>query len=392
MKLNGPQIGDLTEILRVSFSRGELTFLVRTKLDLVLDVEVPTDDGWKIVAFNLIESLNREERAIELIRVIREARPKDDVLIAFCDPLIGQTSSTTRPASADVLRKAVAAFNSGFQERNNLFKYINAYKELHDVLHELQSFHPKIAAAAAERMADPSRPLADDVALFLEDHVRLAGESVKEIEFPDRPPAWIARLVSAAEVINGSDPDRMPRHIERLKLLPSEGLGPLNDKLLDYASRLEPRQLVSSLSDILTALGADVNPAMADLRGEVEGFRSLCSELGELVDAHNLCQRIENSLHEAEGLPSVTTEKWSDWGVAKKSLDELALRRKDDSRVRRTNEAARLFEAANQSQAFHTLIERFDDLFMETDKALLKVTNKLPRKAMALHNALERIR
>ena len=78
------------------------------------------------------------------------------------------------------------------------------------------------------------------------------------------------------------------------------------------------------------------------------------------------------------------------WGVAKKSLDELALQRKNDKRVQRTNEAAKLFEAASQGQVFHTLIERFDDLFMETDKALLKVTNKLPRMAMALHNALEK--
>ena len=34
-----------------------------------------------------------------------------------------------------------------------------------------------------------------------------------------------------------------------------------------------------------------------------------------------------------------------------KSLDELALKRKNDKRVQRTNEAAKLFEAANQGQA-----------------------------------------
>ena len=390
MKLNGRQIGELTEILRISFSRSDLTFLVRTKLEMVLDETVSTDDGWKIVAFNLINSLNREERTIELIRVIREARPKDTTLIAFCDPLLAQANGAAQPASAVALRKAVAAFNDGFQERNEYFKYLNAYKELHDVLHELQSFHPRIAAAVAERKADPSRPLADDVALFLEEHVKIASESVKDIEFPDKPPAWIARLVTAVEVINGSDVEKMPRQVERLKTLPSEGLGPLNDKLFENASRLQPRQLISSLNDILAALGTDGNPAMANLRGEVEDFRSLCSELGELIKAHNLCQKIDDALHEAAGLPSVTSEELSDWGVAKKSLDELALQRKNDRRVQWTNEAAKLFEAASQGQVFHTLIERFDDLFMETDKALLKVTNKLPRKAMALHNALEK--
>ena len=391
MKLNGRQIGELTEILRISFSRSDLTFLVRTKLEMVLDETVSTDDGWKNVAFNLINSLNREQRTIELIRAIREARPKDTTLIAFCDPLLAQADREAQQASAVALRKAVAAFNDGFQERNEYFKYLNAYKELHDVLHDLQSFHPTIAAAVAERKADPSRPLADDVAFFLEDKVKSVSESVKDIEFPDRPPAWIAKLVTAVEVINGSDVKKMPRRVELLKTLPSEGLGPLNDKLFESASHLKPRQLVSSLKDILTALGTDGNPAMANLRGEVEDFRSLCLELGELIKAHNLCQRIDDSLHEAAGLPSVTPEELSDWGVAKKSLEELASQRKNDRRVQRTNEAAKLFEAANQGQAFHTLIDRFDNLFMETDKALLKVTNKLPHKAMALHNALEKI-
>lgn len=229
------------------------------------------------------------------------------------------------------------------------------------------------------------------MAWFLEEHVRTAGENVKEIEFPERPPAWIARLVTAAEVINGTDVDKMPRHVERLKTLPSEGLGPLNDKLFESASHLQPMQLVNSLCDILAALGTVANPATARLRGELEDFRSLCSELGELINAHNLCQRIDDALRVPEGLPSITPEEVSDWGVAKKSLDELALQRKNDKTVQRTNEAAKFFEAANQGQEFQTLIERFDDLFMNTDKALLRVTNKLPQKAMALHTALVRI-
>jgi len=388
MKLSGRQIGELTEILRISFSRKELTFLVRTKLEIVLDETVSTDDGWKIVAFNLIDSLNREERAIELIRAIREERPKDARLIAFCDSLLAQANGGPQPPSADALRNAVAAFNDGFQERNELFKYLNAYKQLHDVLHELQSFHPNIAAAVAERRADPTQPLADDVALFLEDQVKIATESVKDIEFRDNPPTWIARLVTAAEVLSGSDVEKMPRQVERLKALPSDGLGPLNNKLFENASRLKPRQLISSLSDILAALGTDGNPATANLRGEVEDFRNLCSELAELVTAHNLCQKIDDALHEAAGLRS--GEELADWSIAKKSLDELALQRKNDKRVQRTNEAAKLFEAANQGQAFQTLIERFDDLYMQTDKALLKVTNKLLLKPGALRNALEK--
>ncbi len=392
MRLNGHQIGALTEILRIAFTRSDLSQLVRTKLEINLDETVSTDGGWKDVAYNLIDRLNREERAVELIGVIREARPRDTTLIAFCDPLLAQDHGAAQPVSADALRNAVAAFNDGFQKRNVLFKYLNAYKKLHDVLHDLQSFLPTIADAVAERKADPSRPLADDVALFLEDQVKIASESVQDIEFPDKPPAWIAWLVTAGQVISGSDVKKMSRQVERLKTLPAEGLAPLNDKLFENASRLDPKQMIGSLNNILAALGTDGNPAMANLRGQVEDFRSLCSELGELVKAHNLCQRIDDSLHAPAGLPSVTPEELSDWGLAKKSLDELASQRKNDRRVQRTNEAATLFEAANQGQEFRTLIKRFDDLFMETDKALLNLTNKLLLTASPLNYALEKFR
>ena len=64
---------------------------------------------------------------------------------------------------------------------------------------------------------------------------------MKDIEFPERPPPWIAKLATAVEVINGSDVVNMPRRVERLKTLPSEGLGPLNDNLLEFARRLKPR-------------------------------------------------------------------------------------------------------------------------------------------------------
>jgi hypothetical protein len=387
MRLTGQDIDEFTKIICESFDRDELAYLVRTKLNTNLDDTVAPGAAMKLTAFRLIDDLNRRERVLELIQVVRNARPNVAAVQEFCNPVRDQKN---RVETSEALRKATAAFNNGFQERNELFKYLNAYKELHDVLHKLQSFHPKVEAALADRKTNPSQPLAEEVSDFLQEQVEIAGENVKEIEFPDRPPAWIAKLATAVEVITGSDVAKMPRQVERLKTLPFEGLGAMNEKLFENARRLQPKQLIGSLNDILSALGTDGKPTTAKLRGEVDGFRSLCAELDDLINAHNLCQKIDDSLREAAGLPSVNSPgELSDWGDAKKSLDDLALQRKNDRRVQRTNEAAKWFEAANQAQAFRTLMERFDDLFMETDKALLKVTNKLPRKAMALHTALE---
>lgn len=391
MTLSGQQIGTLTEIVIEAFSRADLTILVRVKLEIVLDNEVPTDNGWKAVVFAFIDRQNQQGLADELLRVLREARPKHAGLITFSDQLNAQTNGSPPTTSAGSLSKAIRAFNEGFDDRNTLFQYLNAYKELHDVLHELQSFQPEVAAAVDRRKADPSQPLPDDVAFFLDEHLQQAERSAQEIEFPENPPKWIARFAAAVEAIRGSDVDRMARHVERLRTLPGDSLSALNEKLFENASRLKPDQLIGSLDDIITALGTDGSAAKQKLRGDVGGFRSLCKELDDLIQAHNLCQRIDDALHDAAGLPSVTTNELAEWDVARRSLKELAEQRKGDMRIKRTTDAADLFEAANQAQAFRTLIERFNDLFMETDKALLRVTNRMPRMAMSLHSALEKL-
>src|SRR5262245_2100987 len=389
MILTGQQLGELTKVVISAFSRSDLTMLVRVQLDLVLAAEVSTDEGWQHVVFSFIDRLNQEGRAIELIRVVRDARPKHTDLVGVCDALDSQANGEARPASEVVLRKVIAAFNRGFRERNELFKYLNAYKELHDILHDLQSYHPKLKAAIEVRIADPNQPLEEEVAFYLKEHLETACASVKDIEFPDKPPSWIAKLEAAIQVLTGSEVEKFSRQVERLKTIPHDNLTLLNEKLFENARRLQPKQLIDSLDEILTALGEARNPTRQKIRAEVEEFRNLCSELDDLSNAHNLCQQIDDSLREAAGLSSVTSEELSEWPIAKKSLDELALHRKADKRVQRTNEAAKLFEAANQAQAFRVLVERFDDLFLETDKALLKVTNKLTRKAIALHTALE---
>ncbi len=392
MKLSGQQIGELTEILRISFSRNELTYLIRTKLEIVLSETVTTDDGWKMVAFNLVDSLNREERAVELIRVIWEARPNDTRIIALSDEIAAQSDDADHTVSVDSLRKAIGAFNDGFEQRNELFGYLDAYKQLHDVLHELQSFNATVAETAVRRKADPSVPIAEDVVFFLRDHAKTARDCVAETEFPGRPLRWIDRLDDAIRDLTGNDIAKMLRAVAILTKLPTEELAPLNEKLFENASHLHVQELVASLDKILNALSLDMSSALVKLRAQVQEFRSLCSRLDQLTQAHNLCQKIDYDLHQVAELRPVTSDDPSDWVDAKKSLHDLTLYMPNDEKVAHTSAAASLFEAANQGPAFEALVARFDNLFMATDKALLKVTNKLPVKAIALHAALEKLR
>lgn len=342
--------------------------------------------------YNLVEKILEYGHLAELLLAVGRVRPAREDVKALLECFGLVVPAQVGPDTVIIptaIRKAVATFSDGFQKNCQLFKYLEASKQLHNVLHELKGSHVTIAAAVAERKANPSQPLADEVATFLEDVVKVADKYVKDIEFPENPPPWIAKLATAVEVIKGSNVVNMPRQVERLKTLFLENLGPLNANLLVYAKRLKPEELIRSLDEILAVLGSDGNPATASLRREIEEFRSLCAELDRLIRAHNLCQEIDDAFHEAAGLPSVTPEELLGWRVAKDSLDELALQRKTDRKVQRTLTAAKLFEAANQGQEFQTLSDMFDDLFISTDSALLDVIHKLPVKVMALRAALE---
>src|SRR5260370_14730169 len=234
------------------FAIDRLEFEDVRLIDLV-NPDKSTDE----ISSRIIQDADQRRYVEELIRGIERERRNIPEVVALVAAFGLQAKGATKSMTMDGLRKAVAAFNKSFSNRNKLFKYLKAYKELHDVLHELQSFHTPVVAGVAKRMADPSQPLAEDVAFFLKDKDKKASENVKDIEFPDKPPAWIAKRAAVVKVITGPDVEKMPpmpAQVERLKTLPSEGLGPLNDKLFENATLLNPNQRIAPLNDILSAI------------------------------------------------------------------------------------------------------------------------------------------
>ena len=85
----------------------------------------------------------------------------------------------------DKVKDAIIRFNDRFQQRQKQFRYLNAYKQFHDLLHNLQDFLPEIikVAAAVRRPLDdfPDPTVITD---RLQDRVNQATESVKGTEFP----------------------------------------------------------------------------------------------------------------------------------------------------------------------------------------------------------------
>jgi hypothetical protein len=390
MRLTGPQIGEFRKILCNAFTRDELTPLLHEKLNFKLDAEVSADQGWEMAAYQLIGIFDRQGRAIDLIRVVRQARPDFKEVPEFCDPLLAQREGQVFLNS---LQQAVGAFRAEFQQRKDLFRYLNAYKELHDILHDLQTLHLQALTALAARTGSAANPPTEDVAPALRDLVTRAQETVVDTEFPDRPPRWITQLAKAVDDALGPDAAKVARAVDRLDNLPATQLAQLNDTLIGYARRLR----TSDLFDLLDAVQAVLPPAgtnrtLEKLRSEVARFRGLCLQCAGLIDVHDLCQSVQNALREGAGLRSITPEALTEWPETKTWLTEIGKRRPTDPRAQRTIKAADGFEAAPSESSFTNLVEKFSNLFRTTDKMLRDVTNKLPNAADCLETAMESFR
>src|SRR5262249_45967376 len=156
------------------------------------------------VVFELINNLDREERVPELARALVRARPNNAGLRDLYRTL-EPSGAGKQPRDNSELRRAITNFNQRVQERDPPVPYPNAYKELHDVLHELQSFLPNICDAVGARVTDSGAPLPEDVDFSLRDCLVRAQRNAQDIEFPDHPPGWIVKLETAVDVIAGTD-------------------------------------------------------------------------------------------------------------------------------------------------------------------------------------------
>ena len=389
-------LGTIRDLLRDAFKVNEMLRLVEFD-DRLRDVlnDLPSGQpSTEESATALVGLADRHGILLDLVVKMKELRP-NNTDISVLPAHVRAAGANGASVPADDLGKTVAAFLERFRKKHEITVYIKAYKKLHDILHELEGYIQQLEATQAEWKANPTNPLSEDLTDYLKERSERATESMKDIESPQRPPAylaWVATFAVEVEAISRPVVEKLPRHIERLKSLPPQGLSPLNAKLVDSSNALDPRNLIDSLDAILSALGPEGNPRTAKLRSDILAFRVMCSKLDGLIDAHNSCQAIANELQEGKGLPSVTPDDFLGWDTIKRTLAAIPPQPRIATPLQRTSEALQRFEAANTSENFRNLNVRFDALFMTTDKTLLDTTDQLATQATTLRNALDEFR
>jgi hypothetical protein len=299
------------------------------------------------------------------------------------------------PPGQQAVREAIIRFNERFQQRQQEFHYLNANKELHDVLHQLQSFQPRMVKFAddlrrAAADADPLDP--SELADPLQDWVAKAKQCASATEVPEQSLRWVARMERAtsdllAELSRADVATIVARTVDRalevLANLPAIEQPRLNRSLVASALRLKTDELLASIDQVIRELDAG-GMGLGELRARFQAFGGLCGQLAGLIRDHDVCQAVEGALREAPGLQEVTPQDLYQWADIKGWLQEVLGRHPDDPRAKRPVESTRLFEEAAAAgdkkrmvQAFQRLVERFNDLFFHTDEALRETTRDL---------------
>lgn len=290
-------------------------------------------------------------------------------------------------------KRAIQTLLCGLEERKDLFRFLNSTKELHEIMHELHRSRGRILATVHSRMNDPTQQLAEDVVESLQEWIDKAKVCCEESEFPQRPQDWIKRMETYLAVLTDSDPGRWEWALERLEGIPAREMSRLNDRLVDYAGRLRCEELAEYSQAILESFEGQRTVEMNDLMRRVDQFRTRCVQLASLVAVHDECQRIDELLAEAIGLPVVTADSLMAWPEVAERLKELKERCEGNRRLVCTYEASESFanarETAVAATEFASFREHFDDLFHTTDKELLKASNSIGTSVFGLATKLE---
>lgn len=327
--------------------------------------------------------------------------------VARLPQLPGAGAPAAPPASA-----AVARFSEKFQQRRERLGYLCAAKNLHDILHQVQSYRPQIEkAVAALSRAVPDAPRGRTVADNLGGWLAEARRAAEKTEFRERPPRWFARFEASTVVVTSGLGGKVPadelgraasalalagvgappgleRTTELLCNMPAEGQVILNDNLVENALRLNAAELLGLMDQLLGQL-----PGGDPLEAPVRRFRQLCLRLSRLVDDHGRCQELDTALPAIIGHTGAPAARPVQWDQICGTLAAVAAARPDDIYAARASESATEYDAVahdpgTAADVLDLFRERFAKMFFELDRELLDVSKELVSAAAALDDAI----
>jgi hypothetical protein len=355
-------------------TQPELKMLAEFELNVNLSAVVFVQTSFESVAFEFIAWCHRNGKLGDLVRVVARDKPAVPVFREIC--LAFETTAAGAVPTAQDFRTFAGKFSVLLQ----YLEFLQAYKKLHDILHDLDG-EIETFQHEAESRATTGTPISIGTADYLQGKVAEALEWRLKTEHPAKQ-HWVERFSKTVEEFLGPDATKHDRALRRLKNLPAQELELLNSQLTDSAHRVELDQLGELLDWRLDGL--------PELAKAVSDFRRACVRVRDLTAAHDICQFIDREFRAAqEGIS--TPADLDNWDDIRNGIDQVGVLRPNDLNTTRVVTASAAFAAGGAAAVslFLNLSAKFTKLFELVDKELLEAIQPLLSSAFRLSTSLE---
>lgn len=292
---------------------------------------------------------------------------------------------------SNAVREAIVTFRTEFAEASRQIDVLADYKDLHDLLHQLEFECYEMLAAAAPEFPDDVDPSLSKYQVKLEDIADQLGQVAGRGTAAKQDTVWIARLTTLPDeldkALNDSDKKVFDNVLRRLKQTLDIQPSQINTRLNSAARALRLPSLAQTLSQVRDHLGSQSDLDADKLNQFQSGVNALVNlglALEKLVDDQDGWQAAEALFNRIEDLLAVdTSELEMSWPDLKAMTAPLCAGRTDKPALGFLKEAAALDEAlalANPERmqdSFRKCRARAGQLFYRIDLDLKRLCGEL---------------
>jgi len=315
----------------------------------------------------------------------------------------GLTALAALMRAPDV-RDQVVAFRTDFQEASRQIDVLADYKDLHDLLHQLEFECYEVLAEAAAHFPD-DEDAADNIVKY---HIKLESlvDQMQEVVrrgFVAKPDTlWVQRLAPLPEELDGAVNNRDRKALDgvlrRLKQVLDLQPSQINARLNSTARALRLPALVDALTRVQDGLLArpDLDPdKVREFYMGMEALVAVNQTLSVLVEDHDGWQAVEILLNRIEDFIGQDLQELEmSWPDLKARAEQLCGGRTDKRALALLTESEHLeaaLAAANPDRirkAFLSYRSRAGELFYRLDRDLKRLCGDLRKVGEPLASVL----
>lgn len=302
------------------------------------------------------------------------------------------------------VRDQVVAFSTDFQEASRQIDVLADYKDLHDLLHQLEFECYEVLAEAAAHFPDDEAET-DNIVKY---HIKLESlvdqmQDVARRGFVAQPDTrWINQLVALPEeldrAVNTQDKKLLGGVLRRLKQVLDLQPSQINTRLNSTARALRLPALVQALTRVQDGLleQHDLDPGkVREFYMGMEALVVINQTLSALIEDHDGWQAVEILLNRIEDfIEQDLQELEMSWPDLKARAEPLCRRRPDKRALALLTESEHLdaaLAAANPDRirkAFLSYRSRAGELFYRLDRDLKRLCGDLRKVGEPLASVL----